>query len=207
MADYTPFKMKGSPMKRNFGIGASPMKQKDAQKMGDEPKKMMTKTVKTKQLGEELRQTHGRLEGAKLHKAATTFDDAFARARKEGKTEFTWDGKKYHTRTKEEEADKSKTYKDTDLKSEKGALRPSPNKKLREGERKTKKTTRGSKIVEKIGGKRYVTKYRKDDTIRKTKGEGYRTKHSKTGKLIQEKEGGKVLKELAPGRKVNRWHG
>ena len=87
------------------------------------------------------------------------------------------------------------------------SIKPSPNKKLREGERKTKKTTRGSKIEEKIGGKRYVTKYRKDDTIRKTKGEGYRTKHSKTGKLIQEKEGGKVLKELAPGQKVNKWHG
>tara|TARA_R110002020_G_scaffold436980_1_gene647163 strand:+ start:248 stop:550 length:303 start_codon:yes stop_codon:yes gene_type:complete len=28
----TPFKMKGSPMKRNFGIGASPMRDKPTQK-------------------------------------------------------------------------------------------------------------------------------------------------------------------------------
>jgi hypothetical protein len=83
----------------------------------------------------------------------------------------------------------------------------SPAKKLREGERKTKKTTRGSKLVENIAGKRYVTKYRGDDTIRKTKGEGYRTKHSKTGKLIEEKQRGKTLKELKPGQKVNKWHG
>ena len=27
MSEYTPFKMKGSPMKRNFGVGASPVKQ------------------------------------------------------------------------------------------------------------------------------------------------------------------------------------
>ena len=27
-----PFKMKGSPMKRNFGIGASPVKQKETKK-------------------------------------------------------------------------------------------------------------------------------------------------------------------------------
>jgi hypothetical protein len=34
---YTPFKMKGNPMKRNFGIGAAPMKmKKSAVKMMDE---------------------------------------------------------------------------------------------------------------------------------------------------------------------------
>ena len=33
-----------------------------------------------------------------------SFDDAFAAARKEGKKEFTWRGKRYHTRTAEEEA-------------------------------------------------------------------------------------------------------
>ena len=32
-----------------------------------------------------------------------SFGDAFAAARKAGKKEFTWKGKKYHTRTKEEE--------------------------------------------------------------------------------------------------------
>ena len=56
----TPFKMKGSPMKRNFGIGASPMKQKpkfdpytgsvikeESQKLKEPPKgKRPTKTKK-----------------------------------------------------------------------------------------------------------------------------------------------------------------
>ena len=36
------------------------------------------------------------------------FGDAFASARKAGKKEFEWNGKMYHTRTKEEEAAKSK---------------------------------------------------------------------------------------------------
>lgn len=34
---------------------------------------------------------------------AQSFKSAFAAARKAGKKEFTWNGKKYHTRTKDEE--------------------------------------------------------------------------------------------------------
>lgn len=37
------------------------------------------------------------------------FGDAFAAARKAGKAEFTFNGKKYHTKTKEEMADKGPT--------------------------------------------------------------------------------------------------
>jgi hypothetical protein len=39
--------------------------------------------------------------------ATKSFGSAFAAARKEGKVEFTFNGKKYHTRTKEEESKKS----------------------------------------------------------------------------------------------------
>ena len=42
-------------------------------------------------------------------KSEGSFGDAFKNARKNGKKEFTWKGKKYHTRTKEEEAKKKKT--------------------------------------------------------------------------------------------------
>lgn len=49
-----------------------------------------------------------------------------------------------------------------------------------------KKTTRGTKVVEKIDGKRYVTKYDKSGRVRKTKGMGYKTKH-KAGKIVKEK--------------------
>lgn len=38
-----------------------------------------------------------------------SFGKAFAAARKEGKKEFTWNGKRYHTRTKEEEAARKKS--------------------------------------------------------------------------------------------------
>lgn len=38
----------------------------------------------------------------------TKFGSAFAAARKAGKKEFTWNGKRYHTRTKEEEAARTK---------------------------------------------------------------------------------------------------
>lgn len=39
--------------------------------------------------------------------ATKSFGSAFAAARKDGKAEFTFNGKKYHTRTKEEESKKS----------------------------------------------------------------------------------------------------
>ena len=41
-------------------------------------------------------------------------------------------------------------------------------------------------MVEKIDGKRYVTKYDKSGRVRKTKGMGYKTKH-KAGKIVKEK--------------------
>jgi len=40
--------------------------------------------------------------GETTYKAGYSFDDAFADARKSGKKSFTWKGKKYHTKTKEE---------------------------------------------------------------------------------------------------------
>lgn len=47
---------------------------------------------------------------AKKKRAAktTSFGSAFAAARKAGKKAFTWKGKSYHTRTKEEEAKRKK---------------------------------------------------------------------------------------------------
>jgi len=61
---YSPFKMKGNPMKRNFGIGAAPMKMKKsaAKIMEESPAKMMKKSPakkplvgKQKNLPEELK--------------------------------------------------------------------------------------------------------------------------------------------------------
>ena len=66
------FKMKGSPMKRNFGIGASPAKQ-------------IIPAIITKAL---------------IDPSPKDFGDAFKQARKKGKQEFTWKGKKYNTKTK-----------------------------------------------------------------------------------------------------------
>jgi hypothetical protein len=51
---------------------------------------------------------------------------------------------------------------------------------------KTKTSARGKKVVEKIDGKRYVTKYDKSGRVRKAKGMGYKTKH-KAGKIVKEK--------------------
>ena len=41
----------------------------------------------------------------------STFGDAFKKARKAGKSEFTYEGKKYHTKTKEEVAKKTEVKK------------------------------------------------------------------------------------------------
>jgi len=40
--------------------------------------------------------------GETTYKAGYSFDDAFSDARKSGKKSFTWKGKKYTTKTKEE---------------------------------------------------------------------------------------------------------
>ena len=47
-------------------------------------------------------------EGDRKTVKELSFGKAFAAARKAGKKEFTWKGKRYHTRTKEEEAKKAK---------------------------------------------------------------------------------------------------
>jgi len=54
-----------------------------------------------------------------VKKPSISFGNAFASARKAGKKQFTWNGKKYHTRTKEEESvhKKKKTVKVTPSKT------------------------------------------------------------------------------------------
>mgnify|MGYP003657090644 CR=1 FL=1 len=129
------FKMKGSPMIKgtakhklalNKAMDQTSLPDGKAgssafQKLGSPAKQ---KEMMTKEKGN----ITGRMMTKELRRALT-FDEAFAKARKEGKETFTWTNKEgktgtYHTRTKEEEAAKSKTYKDTDLPEEKGAFRP-----------------------------------------------------------------------------------
>ena len=86
---------------------------KDPVKPEVEKSKTITSDLKTKgKSGTKLERGGLReLKAAELSKprgtAGKEFDKAFATARKAGKKEFTWKGKKYHTRTKEEEAGKS----------------------------------------------------------------------------------------------------
>ena len=83
------FKMKGSPMKRNFGIG-SPMR---------------------KEMTSEEKENLGTQTNYKKDTAKQSFADAFKKARNAGKSEFTYKGKKYHTKTKEEVAKKTEVKK------------------------------------------------------------------------------------------------
>ena len=79
----TPFKMKGSPMQRNFGI--SPAKQNN---------KMMDTSESSKK-AMEMDKTVDQMQDAT---DSGSFDKAFAAARKRGAESFTYKGKSFNTK-------------------------------------------------------------------------------------------------------------
>jgi hypothetical protein len=107
-----PFKMKGSPFQRNFGIGSplhhDQIKRKVYRKDGSvkkikyqkhkhdennpDPDKVEVKKEKTPAPPGEK----------KVEEKKLTFNEAFSNAKKSGKTTFTWNGKSYNTKTKDE---------------------------------------------------------------------------------------------------------
>ena len=90
------FKMKGSPMKRNFSIGTSPVKQK--QENPEDPGYLDPSEGGSKDyLKTEWKTAGGQSVG---WASDITFDEKFAAAKKHGLKEFTWKGKKYNTKTK-----------------------------------------------------------------------------------------------------------
>tara|TARA_R110002012_G_scaffold3203_1_gene14961 strand:+ start:121 stop:486 length:366 start_codon:yes stop_codon:yes gene_type:complete len=117
-----PFKMKGNPMKRNFGIG-SPLKQEETRSDTTITGRMLTSNppqfpvkikkgskTKTVNLSEEefeafmKKNPSGTTKGKtykkdRSGKGAKSFDEAFAAAKKAGKTTFRWRNKTYSTKT------------------------------------------------------------------------------------------------------------
>ena len=86
-----PFKMKGSPMARNFGIGASPVR-KDGEGYADTiaSAKRMVKRNQELTVQDNMQDTTD----------SGSFDQAFAAARKADKKTFTYKGKSYNTKLK-----------------------------------------------------------------------------------------------------------
>ena len=107
----TPFKMKGSPFQRNFGIG-SPLKQERVVSKREgafsppddsgDWKRVSGTRIWEKKKTEGLHTKIGdqKVTAQKTTKKNSEFDKAFSSARKAGKKEFTYQGKKYHTKLK-----------------------------------------------------------------------------------------------------------
>ena len=95
-----PFKMKGSPMQRNFGI-ESPVKQ------DFETLKRKYESLKTDDTISGPNRPGLEKKKKERSKSGKSFDTAFRNARDAGKSTFTWNGKSYSTKTREEETKKS----------------------------------------------------------------------------------------------------
>ena len=109
-----PFKMKGSPFQRNFGIGSplhhDQIKRKVYRKDGS-VKKIIYQRHKHDESNPDPDKVEVKKEKTpappgekKVEEKKLTFNEAFSNAKKSGKTTFTWNGKSYNTKTKDEEA-------------------------------------------------------------------------------------------------------
>lgn len=109
------FKMKGWS-----GMQSSPMKQISQEDIAaakkraphryhglsdDDVKRILGKNKKRKERSAKYKP--GSSEKRSSDNSNMSFGDAFKTAKKAGKTEFTWKNKKYHTRTREEDAIKT----------------------------------------------------------------------------------------------------
>ena len=108
------FKMKGSPFQRNFGIGSplhhDQIKRKVYRKDGS-VKKIIYQRHKHDESNPDPDKVEVKKEKTpappgekKVEEKKLTFNEAFSNAKKSGKTTFTWNGKSYNTKTKDEEA-------------------------------------------------------------------------------------------------------
>lgn len=88
----TPFKMKGSPMQRNFGV--SPAKQNNKMMDVSESSKKAMEMVRQNQKME-VDKTVDQMQDAT---DSGSFDKAFAAARKRGAESFTYKGKSFNTK-------------------------------------------------------------------------------------------------------------
>ena len=96
---YTPFKMKGPSLYRKA--------KKNAEK-GLKGKDIRFHNVETrdgveyvKKKGQHPASSPGKKTGYGVS-GKESFDEMFSKAKKHGEKEFTWKGKKYHTKTKDE---------------------------------------------------------------------------------------------------------
>jgi hypothetical protein len=89
----TPFKMKGSPMARNFGI--SPAKQVQGKPLSESSKKAMEMVKQNQKI--DLEENKDQMQD---QTDSGSFDKAFAAARKRGVKAFTYKGKSYNTKLK-----------------------------------------------------------------------------------------------------------
>ena len=103
------FKMKGTPIQRNFGIPLKNVETKqDKTRVKDpvmpevEKSRTITSDLKTKDKGGLQERATVRKGNKALREgrsaAGKEFDKAFAKARKEGKETFTWRGKSFNTK-------------------------------------------------------------------------------------------------------------
>jgi len=84
----TPFKMKGSPMARNFGV--SPAKQRKLNESGKKALEMIKQNQKMK-VDKTVDQMQDQTDSG-------SFDKAFAAARKRGAESFTYKGESFNTK-------------------------------------------------------------------------------------------------------------
>ena len=86
-----PFKMKGSPMARNFGIGASPVRNREDTLQDSDGKKVIANDNTGKV------NTHYQ-DSMQDATDSGSFDKAFSSARKSGAKTFTYKGESFNTK-------------------------------------------------------------------------------------------------------------
>ena len=87
----TPFKMKGSPMQRNFSM--SPAKQVQGKPLSESSKKAMEMIRQNQEM--KVDKTVDQMQDAT---DSGSFDKAFAAARKRGAESFTYKGESFNTK-------------------------------------------------------------------------------------------------------------